>query len=283
MTSASLNNQQHIRVKDLIIPSIILLLVFLVVWFFAPNFNREGYVALQTNFFIKFNYFLNATLGINPYVWSNLTYFGNALVGLLFLSPLIIYYPRAWAAIFGSIPLAGVFSGYGKSLALMPRPAVALDQSSFIIIDGPLIGYTSLPSGHTITVFCLVTAAVLSFRGQTFYRKLFYSTFGIALILVISRIAVGAHWPMDVVVGAALGYIAGLSGVALANTYRAWWGWLETPKYSLVFVPVLLLFIVALLREEYLIYSFSGFNILVWFATAVGVLTIVQLLRALKK
>ncbi len=269
--------------NDLLVPGSILLLSFLFVWLFASGLTREAYVALQTDFFIRFNYFLNATLGINPYVWSNLTYFGNALVGLLVLSPLIYYYPKVWAAIFGSIPLAIIFSGVGKALAAMPRPAVALDQSRFIIIDGPLIGYTSLPSGHTITVFCLVTAAVLSFRRYVFYRTLFYSAFGFALVLVISRIAVGAHWPMDIVVGAALGYLAGLSGVILVHTFRAWWGWIETPKYAVAFVPVLLLFIVALLREEFLIYGFSGFNALIWVATVTGMLTIVLLFKALRK
>lgn len=36
-----------------------------------------------------------------------------------------------------------------------------------------------------------------------------------ATLLSISRVAVGAHWPLDIVVGRSLGYLAGPSGVYL--------------------------------------------------------------------
>jgi len=42
----------------------------------------------------------------------------------------------------------------------------------------------------------------------------------LAVLVAISRVAVGAHWPLDVVAGAVLGWLAGLSGAVIAHRYR---------------------------------------------------------------
>jgi len=272
-----------IAIKDLIVPLSILILVFLAVWAFAPSMDREGYIYLQTDAFIFLNDVLNNLLVINPYVWSNITYLGNTLVALLLVSWLIVVQSKVWAAIFGAIPLAGLLSGLGKLMAAMPRPAVILDHDSFTIIDRALIGHTSFPSGHTITVFCIITAIVLSFRGHKNYRQLFYGAFSLAFVLVISRVAVGAHWPLDIVVGAVLGYISGLSGVALVNAYQGWWVWMKNPKYKAILIVILLSFIWFLLSDEYSFNAFTGFNGIIWPASLMGLWTIIQLLKVQKK
>jgi len=272
-----------ITLKDLLIPLSILLLVFLTVWVFAPSMDREGYIYLQKDVFIFLNDFLNNFLAINPYVWSNMTYLGNTLVALLFVSSLIVFQPRAWAAIFGAIPLAGLLSGVGKFIAAMPRPAVILNHDNFTIIDRALIGHTSFPSGHSITVFCVVSAIVLSFRGHKNYSKIFYAAFSLAFVLVVSRVAVGAHWPLDVIVGAVLGYIAGLSGVALVDTYQGWWVWMKNPKYKALLSIILLVFIWFLLKEEHSFSTFTAFNTIIWPASLMGLWTIIQLFKTQKK
>ena len=280
MNSEKSETRASIALKDLLIPSSILIMVLLTVWIFAPSMNRDGYVSVQSDIFIALNGFLNRTLAINPYVWSNITYLGNTLVALLLASLLIVYQPKAWAAILGSIPLAGIFSGVGKSMLAMPRPASVLEHDRFIIIDKVLEGFTSLPSGHTITVFCIISAVVLSFRGHKKYRQLFYGAFSLAVVFVVSRVAVGAHWPLDVVVGAVLGYVAGLSGVALVDAYSGWWSWLLKPKYKFISVLIILLFIAGLLKGEH---SFTAFNGIIWFACLIGLLTITQLMVAKNK
>ncbi len=64
------------------------------------------------------------------------------------------------------------------------------------------IGY---PSGHSAVVFCLATVAFLWFR-DTRWRWIFPA---LAALTAVFRVYVGAHFPLDVVGGGALGVAAG--------------------------------------------------------------------------
>jgi undecaprenyl-diphosphatase len=60
-------------------------------------------------------------------------------------------------------------------------------------------GYTSFPSGHSITAFG--TTMALSY----FLPRWRWPLLGLALLVGISRVIVGAHYPSDVLAGAAIG------------------------------------------------------------------------------
>lgn len=57
----------------------------------------------------------------------------------------------------------------------------------------------STPSGHTLRIFAVMTALAVSFKR---YRIVFFT---IAVLVGISRVAVTAHYPSDVVLGAFVG------------------------------------------------------------------------------
>lgn len=83
----------------------------------------------------------------------------------------------------------------------MGRPfAGNLDISPLITVPDP---FGSFPSAHAM-VFGALAGAML---GNRFHAWKWY--FLSAIIIALGRIAVGVHWPTDVIVGLALGFLLG--------------------------------------------------------------------------
>ena len=66
---------------------------------------------------------------------------------------------------------------------------------------GPSIDddYNSMPSGHSATAFALATVLAEQYPE---YKYVFYAC---ASLIAVSRVYVHAHWPSDVLAGAAIG------------------------------------------------------------------------------
>jgi len=134
------------------------------------------------------------------------------------LALLTLRKPQAWAAVVASVPTAALMSVLGKHWSAVARPAAVLDASSFTLI-GEALRYNSFPSGHSITVFAAaaaVLATLLPSPRTSRARLLLAAGVTVALMIALSRVAVGAHWLADVLAGGAGGWLAGLSGAALA-------------------------------------------------------------------
>jgi undecaprenyl-diphosphatase len=74
----------------------------------------------------------------------------------------------------------------------------------------------SFPSGHATTAFAL--AAVIGFLSP----RWFPAVLGLAVLIGVSRVALGAHYPSDVVAGAFVGVL----GAYAARWAFAWRGWM---------------------------------------------------------
>ncbi len=154
--------------------------------------------------------------------WSALTLLGETPVLFAALSPLLLWRPKLFAAVLAAVPLGGLLSVALKAWAHAPRPATLIDNTLFTII-GPVLNNASFPSGHTLTAFAAAVAVVMANRAD----KSRWVVAPIALLLAggvgCSRMAVGAHWPVDVWAGAACGALAGQSGAWLAGRFPALW------------------------------------------------------------
>ena len=89
-----------------------------------------------------------------------------------------------------------------KRLYSRPRPYLILDGVKKIISENH--DYQSFPSGHATIFFALATAIYF------FNKKWGIVSFVAAILVGISRIFVGVHWPLDVLAGAIVGIISGV-------------------------------------------------------------------------
>ncbi len=145
-------------------------------------------------------------------VWTGLSLLGNAWGLLGVTAPLLVLSPRLVWAWLCAAPFAIVFSRVGKGLIESPRPPAVVDNTQMRII-GETLHNVSMPSGHTLTAFAVASAIYFALpeKGRWRHSWLFVLAAGAGL----SRIAVGAHWPGDVAVGASLGLLAGMLGARL--------------------------------------------------------------------
>ena len=160
-------------------------------------------------------------------LWSAITLLGDSAVLMALLALFVLGRPQAWAAVLASVPAGALMSVLVKHWAGVPRPAAVLDQAWFNLI-GPALQHNSFPSGHTISAFAAAAAVLATCVARPQRRRdwaLIACGLMTATMIALSRVAVGAHWPLDLAAGAALGWLAGLSGALLAR-HPGWWRWL---------------------------------------------------------
>lgn len=168
--------------------------------------------------------------------WANITFIGDTLVALTIALFFSYRYPKIVlailiAAIVGTIMIQGMKHAFD-----MGRPLTVYGQDMLHLI-GPGYRKNAFPSGHTATAF---TLAGILYRC-TDSRTSRYGILATAILVGISRVACGVHWPIDVVVGAALGLFSAWIGIRLSdylklglNTYTALSTLLVASAYMLI-------------------------------------------------
>ncbi|MCX8520801.1 MAG: phosphatase PAP2 family protein, partial [Rhodoferax sp.] len=166
-------------------------------------------------------------------------------------APLLLRAPRLLWAWICAAPFAMLFARLGKGFLVSARPAAQVDNAQMRIV-GEVLHNASMPSGHTTTAFAVATAMYLALTPQQ--RKKHWWLLLLACGTGLSRMAVGAHWPGDVAVGASLGLLAGLLGnVLLQWVPQRWYApthWAMRSLAVLVLVAVCFLLSEALDFEE---------------------------------
>lgn len=133
------------------------------------------------------------------FFWSNITSLGDLRVLLGIACWVSLGHSGFLRRFLLAACLAGVACKLLKAGFPMPRPLDVLGAEKVLIIGHERSGH-SFPSSHAAMIWSF--ASLLILQGRTQYA---WGALVLAFLAACSRIAVGAHWPIDVWVGAGLG------------------------------------------------------------------------------
>jgi len=151
-----------------------------------------------------------------PRVWADVTIFGDALVLLGLALPILWYRPRwAWGLVAAAL-ITTLVTHTIKPWLAMPRPAAVLGADAITII-GPVLRAKAMPSGHAAAALTLAGALVPLIKS----RSARFIILSVAVLVAVSRVVVGAHWPVDVMAGALIGWLSGMISLRLMGD-RKW-------------------------------------------------------------
>lgn len=183
---------------------------------------------------------LNQSFSLLPdLLWIHITVLGNAISLFLISYFFVEKHPKLFVSLFLSIFVGIAFIQSLKSIFMHPRPPALLSQSDFHLI-GEAIRSRSFPSGHTATAFIFSSIMLFSFPKNR-NLLLFYS---LAFLVALSRIAVGVHWPIDILIGASLGILIGFLVLFLSARLERKYSFLKWRNaiYNLLFCFALYVF-----------------------------------------
>lgn len=110
-----------------------------------------------------------------------------------------IYHNADWLrTVIYSFALAGLVCSVIKKAVKRERPSTLPNAH----VVGPVITTESFPSGHTASAFALAVATAL------FLPQYWLVLTILAIMVGISRIYMGVHYPLDTIVGAAIGTVS---------------------------------------------------------------------------
>jgi len=229
-------NFKKVTSRLVILPFILLFLFFCFFAFYIDGTFINTYVESQKNLFLK----LNEVLSVYPNLAHNITQLGDALVIFPFVFIFLFITPKFWEVLLTSSIFTLITSAVLKSIFAMPRPAAMLDADTFTIMGRPNILHTSLPSGHSMTAFIVITVLLYAFMPKKIAPKVFWSTalIAIGLTIAFSRVAVGAHYPFDVILGSLIGYITAIVSIRI-NTNLNWLYWMKNRRYYPIIMLIL--------------------------------------------
>lgn len=175
-------------------------------------------------------------------VWQWLTVLGDERVVLALALLFSSRHPRVFWTLICAALVAIAYARGLKPLVDAARPPAALSPETFRLI-GDAHRSQSFPSGHSVTA--AVFFGVLAYYAQRLRWRLLFILAG--TVAGLSRVAVGVHWPVDVMAGLAGGALAALAGVWLARRSR--WGVYDEGVH-LAFVVLAMFAAVGLLVDD---------------------------------
>jgi membrane-associated phospholipid phosphatase len=216
-------------------------------WAWAPPFAAAvalaAIVAAGTNhtLFLLLNH---AGHALGEHFWVNLTMLGDGAVALALVLPCIKRSPQCfWAALIAAV-LATLFVQGTKQLVNVPRPLAVYSTGEFFQA-GPGYRAVSFPSGHAAAIFAIAGIWIMGVSRHYLLRA---ALLVLAVLVSLSRVMVGVHWPVDVLGGMLGGWFSAWLGLGLYARY----GWKTSGAGGIAAGAVLLVIAGALLVSRHI-------------------------------
>lgn len=146
--------------------------------------------------------------------WAHVTMFGDTAIITALILPFAVRRPKLLVAFLFALFVGGLINNLLKSGFSMPRPPAVLDADLFSVY-GPVHKGRSFPSGHSYSAWIAAGLFWGFYRTQTVMIVVAI----VATLVCLSRVILGVHWPVDVLVGGGLGWYMGYLSVWLAKKY----------------------------------------------------------------
>ncbi|UTA49054.1 GtrA family protein [Simiduia sp. 21SJ11W-1] len=179
------------QLENTLIATALVLLAFGAALHSLPEWNQA--------FFLSVNH---AAARQSPDFWAFATVFGDGSIAACLAIGIFIRNPRALAYIFLAAIVAGILIQVPKHVFDAARPPGVLSLDVFSVV-GKAHKSNSFPSGHSGSALLAATLLGLASR-RLWVTVLLLAVGGLA---AYSRMAVGVHWPADVLAGSAIGIL----------------------------------------------------------------------------
>jgi membrane-associated phospholipid phosphatase len=177
-------------------------------------------------------------------LWLNLTMLGDGAVALALVAPAIRRSPRCfWAALVAAV-FAALWVQLLKQTVSVPRPLAVLAAEEFFH-SGPAFRAVSFPSGHAAAIFTVAGIWIMALPGRAWLRA---ALLVLAVLVSLSRVMVGVHWPIDILWGMLGGWLGAWVGLMVYARYQ----WKTSGIGGLIAGTILLLVAAALLVSHHI-------------------------------
>src|SRR2546426_3400207 len=183
-------------------PPVILLLLIVAIYFGA----------FGTRLFLTLNH---VSERVGDFFWIGLTTLGDGLVVCVLLLPFVRRKPElVWSMVLSWLLVALYVKGI-KNLISVPRPLSVLSAADFHVIGAPY-RFNSFPSGHAAVAATFAATFCLFYKQKWLRAPLIV----VALLIGLSRVAMGLHWVTDELVGLVGGWFLAMLAYAIAAKLR---------------------------------------------------------------
>ncbi len=183
--------------------SILGLVIVICLLFLSQNSKIDSFIIMNKGHTVFLDLFFNI-----------FTFLGNGIFAIT-IAFIFIFNNKTFQigiCILYAFFLSGILAQFIKAIVEAPRPKEVIDSSLYNFFTNDVrVGFTSFPSGHATTIFTIATILCVMYASKKVQVPLFI----VAALSGYSRVYLGHHFLIDVVVGAVLGTLTGIHAVYL--------------------------------------------------------------------